>query len=181
MKKFAFLFLFLSFFALPGFAHAGACSSHEGVNCAAGPDTDGSVICNDGNRDSSVMYAEMDLCQPCEAGFVKDDQNQCVLEWRVQRPAYMYEKQYYLENLPSRINFVGKVIYTDRPAELPVGYMIKAHSDPKCYAVMEDGKLRWVQSEAVAKRMFGPAWDNDIIWLEEGLVYTYRFGEDIGE
>lgn len=34
----------------------GACSSHDGVDCAAGPDSDGSVICNDGWRDSSVDY-----------------------------------------------------------------------------------------------------------------------------
>ncbi len=34
----------------------GACSSHNGVNCAAGPDSDGSVICNDGWRNSSVAF-----------------------------------------------------------------------------------------------------------------------------
>lgn len=37
-------------------ASSGACSGHGGVNCAAGPDSDGSVICNDGWRDSSVQY-----------------------------------------------------------------------------------------------------------------------------
>ena len=35
---------------------SGACSSHGGVNCALGPDVDGSVICNDGWTDSSVEY-----------------------------------------------------------------------------------------------------------------------------
>jgi len=34
----------------------GACSSHGGVNCSAGADSDGSVICVDGWRDSSVTY-----------------------------------------------------------------------------------------------------------------------------
>lgn len=34
----------------------GACSSHQGVNCSAGRDKDGSVICNDGWRDSTVQY-----------------------------------------------------------------------------------------------------------------------------
>lgn len=37
----------------------GACSHHGGVNCGAGPDSDGSVICNDGWRDSSVGYSEV--------------------------------------------------------------------------------------------------------------------------
>ena len=35
---------------------SGACSYHGGVDCTAGPDTDGSVICNDGWRNSSVTY-----------------------------------------------------------------------------------------------------------------------------
>lgn len=37
-------------------ASPGACSGHMGVNCAAGPDSDGSVICNDGWRDSMSDY-----------------------------------------------------------------------------------------------------------------------------
>lgn len=36
-----------------------ACMGHGGVNCAAGPDTDGSVICVDGWRNSNVDY----VCQ----------------------------------------------------------------------------------------------------------------------
>ncbi|KKK57345.1 hypothetical protein LCGC14_3055410 [marine sediment metagenome] len=36
---------------------SGACSGHGGVNCAAGPDTDGSVICTDGWLGSSVTYS----------------------------------------------------------------------------------------------------------------------------
>ncbi|MBU1044618.1 MAG: S-layer homology domain-containing protein [Candidatus Omnitrophica bacterium] len=43
-------------------ATSGACSSHEGVNCAAGADWDNSVICNDGWRDSSVTYWEHTAC-----------------------------------------------------------------------------------------------------------------------
>lgn len=34
----------------------GACGSHGGVDCSAGPDIDASVICEDGNRDSSIKY-----------------------------------------------------------------------------------------------------------------------------
>jgi hypothetical protein len=43
-------------------ATSGACSSHKGVNCAVGADWDGSVICNDGNKDSSVRYNDMIEC-----------------------------------------------------------------------------------------------------------------------
>lgn len=45
------------------FATQGACSSHGGVNCSAGADIDGSVICNDGWDDSSVQYEDMEMCK----------------------------------------------------------------------------------------------------------------------
>jgi len=41
----------------------GACSNHLGVNCQIGEDDDGSVICNDGYQDSSVLYALVDECK----------------------------------------------------------------------------------------------------------------------
>jgi hypothetical protein len=50
------------FFALPALATSGACSSHGGVDCSAGPDSDGSVICVDGWLNSSVSYSSMKKC-----------------------------------------------------------------------------------------------------------------------
>lgn len=50
------------FMASMAFAVSGACSSHGGVDCNAGEDWDGSVICNDGWRDSSVLYDSMAKC-----------------------------------------------------------------------------------------------------------------------
>lgn len=47
----------------PVLATSGACSYHYGVNCSAGSDYDGSVICNDGNRDSSVLFSSMVECR----------------------------------------------------------------------------------------------------------------------
>lgn len=63
MKKLLSLTL-VSFLALPAFVFAasGACSGHGGVNCSAGSDSDGSVICMDGWRNSSVSYASMVKC-----------------------------------------------------------------------------------------------------------------------
>ena len=50
----------LGLFVVPLTAGAvtGACSGHDGVNCALGADTDGSVVCNDEWTDSSVNYTE---------------------------------------------------------------------------------------------------------------------------
>lgn len=58
------LTVFLIFYSLPAtvFAIAGACSSHNGVSCSTGMDYDGSVICNDGWKDSTVSYGNADEC-----------------------------------------------------------------------------------------------------------------------
>ena len=44
-------------------ATSGACSYHGGVSCGAGPDWDGSAICNDGWRDSSELFSQAIACQ----------------------------------------------------------------------------------------------------------------------
>jgi len=66
MKKIAIFIIFgiisLAFIS-PALATSGACSWHGGVSCSAGADWDGSVICNDGWRDSSVSYSSMIMCQ----------------------------------------------------------------------------------------------------------------------
>ncbi|MFA5793179.1 MAG: hypothetical protein WC897_04920 [Candidatus Gracilibacteria bacterium] len=43
-------------------ATSGACSGHDGVDCSAGADLDGSVICDDGWRGSSVSYVSWASC-----------------------------------------------------------------------------------------------------------------------
>ncbi|MFA7049846.1 MAG: hypothetical protein WC164_01905 [Patescibacteria group bacterium] len=57
-----FLLLLICFFPFIAKASSGACSGHGGINCSAGADYDGSVICNDGWRDSSVKYYDADEC-----------------------------------------------------------------------------------------------------------------------
>jgi len=52
------VFLYLK----PIYAKSGCCSHHGGVNCAAGPQSNGKVICNDSWRGSSCYYSEMVKC-----------------------------------------------------------------------------------------------------------------------
>lgn len=60
---FAILLLITSLLCTNVFASgSGACSGHGGVACSMGPDSDGSVICNDGYRDSSVQYDDCEKC-----------------------------------------------------------------------------------------------------------------------
>ena len=56
----------LAIFLIPVFVFAAsgseACSWHGGVNCSAGADWDGSVVCNDGWRSSTVLFSGMVEC-----------------------------------------------------------------------------------------------------------------------
>lgn len=56
------LVLLLLTFPINIFAKSGCCSSHGGVSCAAGPQSNGNVICNDGWRGSSCSYSGMVMC-----------------------------------------------------------------------------------------------------------------------
>lgn len=72
----------------PVLATSGACSWHSGVDCSAGADWDGSVICKDGWRDSSVQYS--DSCsneEPCPVYVQQEefDSNKKMFEDSIQR------------------------------------------------------------------------------------------------
>lgn len=54
-------------------ATTGACSGHGGVACNLGADTDGSVICLDGWRGSSVKYINMK--DQCASEYIEPDTN----------------------------------------------------------------------------------------------------------
>jgi len=62
ISLFIIIFLFSFDFLSSVKATSGACSWHGGVNCAVGPDWDGSVICNDGWKDSGVSFYSTDEC-----------------------------------------------------------------------------------------------------------------------
>jgi len=57
----AFLLIFLSF-PSSVLARSGCCSSHGGVCCECGSQSNGKVICNDGWTGSSCYYSEMVMC-----------------------------------------------------------------------------------------------------------------------
>lgn len=67
MRKISFNFVavigFLILIPVNVFATSGACAYHGGVDCGAGQSYDGSVICNDGWKDSSVNYSDMEVCK----------------------------------------------------------------------------------------------------------------------
>lgn len=80
----------------------------------------------------------------------------------------------------SYIGKSGKTVYIDRPIPtLITGAMIKGETDPATYIIDIDGKLRWIKTEDVAKRLFGTNWDSYITWFSDSIIYTYNMGESI--
>ena len=59
----------------PAFAASGECSSHDGVDCAAGPSITGDAVCNDGWV-SSVPYSETDECSATISCLTSDEVSQ---------------------------------------------------------------------------------------------------------
>ncbi len=67
---------------------SGACSSHVGVDCSAGPDKDGSVICLDGWKNSSVLYSKIE--DVCGGGTFRDVPAEYPYSDAIQ---YLYDKK----------------------------------------------------------------------------------------
>ena len=59
--------------------------------------------------------------------------------------------------------------------------MVKIPSVPKTYAVEINGGLRWVQTEEVAKALYGDNWNTMIDDLSEAFLPDYTIGDDIDE
>lgn len=57
--------------------------------------------------------------------------------------------------------------------------MIKINSDPKTYAVGENGSLHWVTTEAVAIALYGTNWNTKIDDVPDGFFSNYQAGPSI--
>jgi len=61
----------------------------------------------------------------------------------------------------------------------PGVYLVKIQTDPKVYAVAADGKLRWIKTEAVAKRLYGDNWNKLIDDVPDSFFVNYEVGNAI--
>lgn len=86
-------------------------------------------------------------------------------------------------------DFSGVVNVSDSElASIPIGgnvtyrpgiRLVKITTDPKVYAVDADGELRWVSSEAVARALYGDAWNAMVDDIPDAFFTNYRLGRDI--
>ena len=83
-KIFILLSSLLFFLSFPknSFARSGCCSGHGGVSCAAGPQSNGHVICNDGWTGSSCLYSGMVMCE----GYITASTPTPTPNWRPSTP-----------------------------------------------------------------------------------------------
>lgn len=81
-----------------------------------------------------------------------------------------------------------KVISAETMAKMPLGKnvtyqpgkrMVKFHTDNRVYAVDLDGNLRWVQTETLAKGLYGSDWNKKIDDIEDVFYRNYTFGDDV--
>lgn len=56
----------------------------------------------------------------------------------------------------------------------PGTYLIKLTTDPKVYAVEPAGKLRWLESEEVATKLYGANWYKKIVDVPDGFFVNYK-------
>ncbi len=57
--------------------------------------------------------------------------------------------------------------------------MVKIQTDPKVYAIMKGGVLRWVSSEAVARTLYGDTWNTMISDVPDTFFTNYIMGSPI--
>ena len=73
------------------------------------------------------------------------------------------------------IPLVGSIRY--RPGVV----LIKVQTDPRVYAVSKNGKLRWVKTEALARRLYGENWSKLVDDLGASFFSNYTTGDDIDD
>ncbi|MAF13780.1 MAG: hypothetical protein CMI53_02710 [Parcubacteria group bacterium] len=57
--------------------------------------------------------------------------------------------------------------------------LVKAQTDPKVYAVDRDGKLRWIETEAIAISLYGENWSDNVDDIPDAFFTNYQITEPI--
>ena len=57
--------------------------------------------------------------------------------------------------------------------------LVKITTDPKTYAVTKCGVLHWIESEAIAKALYGDAWNTRIVDVPDGFFVNYTIGSSV--
>ena len=61
----------------------------------------------------------------------------------------------------------------------PGSRMVKIQTDPRVYAVARGGVLRWVQTEELARALYGDAWNRNVSDVPDAFFTNYRIQNEI--
>ncbi|MDQ7815057.1 MAG: hypothetical protein RDU25_04620 [Patescibacteria group bacterium] len=70
---------------------------------------------------------------------------------------------------------MGSINVTIRPGTK----LVKITTDPKVYAVTKCGTLHWLESEAVAKALYGDAWATRVVDVPDAYFSNYTVGSSV--
>lgn len=87
-------------------------------------------------------------------------------------PSFSQVRVLSLEDM-TKIPIGGNVTY--RPGAKPV----KFQTDNKVYGVYQNGELRWIKTEEMAKAIFGDKWITSVDDINESFYVNYRMGPAI--
>lgn len=63
----------------------------------------------------------------------------------------------------------------------PGSRMVKIQTDPRVYAVARGGILRWVQTEALARALYGEQWNRQVSDVPDAFFTNYRIQAEIAQ
>ncbi len=61
----------------------------------------------------------------------------------------------------------------------PGAKLVKITTDPKTYAVTKCGTLHWIESEAIAKALWGDAWATRVVDVPDSFFVNYDIGASV--
>ncbi|MBI4457583.1 hypothetical protein HY633_01310 [Candidatus Uhrbacteria bacterium] len=138
--------------------------------------------------DKRILPPPPDKKLPCVGGsLIKSSDDRAVYYCGKDGRRYVFPNPHVYSSWFS--DFTGvKVITPEEMAKVPIGgnvaykpgvRMVKIQTDPKVYAIARDGNLRWVKSEASAKRLYGADWNKMIDDVPDAFFFNYKIGEAI--
>jgi len=167
-------------------AGAPADDSNSSGSYAAGSATDNTPTIN---VDKELPPAPPERPLKCQSGSTVKGSLSAVYFCGKDGKRYVFPNQWvYLSSFPD-FNEV-KTIDDQTLASIPLGgnvtyrpgvRMIKIQTDPKVYAIARGGLLRWVTTEAVARKLYGARWNRLIDDVSDAFFVNYRIGDPITE
>ncbi|OIO07578.1 hypothetical protein CO115_05345 [Candidatus Falkowbacteria bacterium CG_4_9_14_3_um_filter_36_9] len=75
----------------------------------------------------------------------------------------------------SQYDFAGNIQYR------PGVYLVKIQTDPKVYAVSNNGVLNWIKTESLAARLYGEKWNLLVDDIPDSFFVNYSIGDQIND